>query len=248
MDLRVNSDRDRILRNEPELVVTLAEKAYDNLRQDIVRGAFVPGSPLRLADLGERYGMGFSPLREALNRLQSERLVTSESLRGFRVAPLSLAEFEDALATRLVIESEALAASIRLGGDDWAAGVVSALYALRLQADRQGQSADLWSLEARHHQFHRVLLSACGSGWLMEFFERLYMATERYRLPILMASTGASSRDIQAEHSDLADAALARDAAQAQALLRAHYLRTADTIRANLKPSTAQERPARQRA
>ena len=85
MDLRVNSDRDRILRNEPELVVTLAEKAYDNLRQDIVRGAFVPGSPLRLADLGERYGMGFSPLREALNRLQSERLVTSESLRGFRV-------------------------------------------------------------------------------------------------------------------------------------------------------------------
>jgi DNA-binding GntR family transcriptional regulator len=39
---------------------------------------------LRLAELSERYGMGFSPLREALNRLQAERLVTAESLRGFK--------------------------------------------------------------------------------------------------------------------------------------------------------------------
>ena len=51
-----------------------------------------PGSPLRLADLSARYDMGFSPLREALNRLQAERLVIAEALRGFRVAPLSLDE------------------------------------------------------------------------------------------------------------------------------------------------------------
>jgi len=212
--------------------MTLAEKAYTSLRQDILRGAFASGSPLRLADLGERYGMGFSPLREALNRLQAERLVTSESLRGFRVAPLSLAEFEDALATRLMIEGQALRLSIAKGGDDWAAGIVSSLYALRLQAERKD---DLAELESRHHAFHRALLTACASPWLLEFFERLYMATERYRLPALGAA-GRGNRDIMAEHSAIADAVLARDAAAAEALLADHYLRTAGMIRAQMGP------------
>lgn len=215
--------------------MTLAQKAYDGLRQDIVRGAFAPGSPLRLAELGERYGMGFSPLREALNRLQAERLVTSESLRGFRVAPLSLAEFEDALSMRLMIETEALRLSVRQGGDDWGGAIVAALYALKQQAERKG---DIWELESRHHAFHRALLAGCGSAWMLEFFERLYAATERYRIPVLLASDGRGGRDIQAEHSALADAVLARDAARAEALLVAHYQRTADVIRAKMTGKT----------
>lgn len=214
--------------------MTLARKAYDNLRRDILRGSFAPESPLRLAELGERYGMGFSPLREALNRLNGERLVTSESLRGFRVAPLSLAEFEDALRNRLLIETEALRLSIANGDDAWAAGVVAALYALQLQAGREGEAADLWELEARHHSFHRMLLSGCGSDWMMEFFERLYAATERYRLPVLLASASLHQRDIQAEHAALAEAALARDSNAAITLLHQHYDRTAQMIREGL--------------
>ena len=224
--------------------MTLAEKAYDSLRRDILRGAFPPGSPLRLADLGDRYGMGFSPLREALNRLHAERLVTAESLRGFRVAPLSAAEFEDALTARQLIETEALRAAIARGDDDWAAGIVSALYALKLQADRQGQGGDLWELEARHHAFHRALLAACGSDWLLEFFERLYAATERYRLPALAAGSGPGKRDIQAEHAAIADAALARDVGKAVELLCQHYQRTAETIRARMPVSPADARRA----
>lgn len=213
--------------------MTLAEKAYDQLRQDIVRGAFVAGKPLRLADLSERYGMGFSPLREALNRLAAERLVTAESLRGFKVAPLSLAEFEDALRARILVESEALRLAIAQGDDDWAAALVAALYALKLQVERKGQ-ADIWELEARHHAFHRALLSACNSPWLMEIFERLYTATERYRIPVLLSAAGQPGRDIHAEHAALAEAVLGRDAPQAVRLLTAHYGRTGEAIRARI--------------
>ena len=56
--------------------------------------------------LRQRYGLSFSPLREALMRLQSERLVLSTALRGFSVAPLSREEIEDATETRILIESE----------------------------------------------------------------------------------------------------------------------------------------------
>ena len=214
--------------------MTLAEKAYVSLRKDIVEGCFAPESPLRLADLSERYGMGFSPLREALNRLQAERLVTAESLRGFRVSARSLAEFEDALRARLLVETEALRLAIASGDDGWEASIVAALYALRLQARRQGGDVD--ELKARHHAFHRSLLVACGSDWLMDFFERLYAATERYRIPALIAA-GPQKRDIDAEHGAIADAVLARDTRRAEELLRDHYLRTAVTIRSGLAPA-----------
>lgn len=214
--------------------MTLAEKAYLSLRNDIVRGSLPSGSALKMAELSTRYNMGFSPLREALSRLQGERLVSAESLRGFRVSDLSLAEFEDALQTRLLIETEAFRLSMQRGDDDWAAQVVAANYALKLQAERQTDGGELWELETRHHAFHRALLAACGSRWMLDFFEQLYMATDRYRLPILISRNGKSGRDVVAEHAALADAALARDVDRAIALLHAHYDATAATIRAGL--------------
>jgi GntR family carbon starvation induced transcriptional regulator len=218
--------------------MTLAEKAYDALRHDIIRGALAAERPLRLAELSERYGMGFSPLREALNRLQAERLVTAESLRGFRVAPLSLEELHDAVALRILIETEALRTSIRLGDDNWAAGIVSALYALKVQAARKGSDADIWTLEARHHAFHRSLLSACKSPWTLEFVERLYAATERYRIPVLLAAALPQGRDVQAEHGALAEATLDRDPDKATALLKEHYLKTVAALAEAIRPNS----------
>ncbi|MDX8437478.1 FCD domain-containing protein [Mesorhizobium abyssinicae] len=225
--------------------MTLAQKAYDALRHDIIRGELPPGRPLRLADLGERYGMGFSPLREALNRLQAERLVTAESLRGFRVAPLSLDELHDATSLRIVIETEALKASIKNGDDAWASGIVSSLYALNVQAARTGPEADIWTLEKRHHAFHRALLAGCNSPWTLEFFERLYAATERYRIPVLLASARPVGRDVQAEHGALAEATLDRDADKASVLLEQHYLRTVEDLAEVISSSKGVPLPVR---
>ncbi len=225
--------------------MTLAEKAYDALRREIVGGTLKPGAPLRMAQLSERYGMGFSPLREALNRLQAERLVTSVALKGFSVAPLSMEEMWDATNTRILIESRALRLSIEQGGDEWEAGIVGALHALLLQAARGTASEDdARALETRHHAFHKALLLACGSGWLMEFFQRLYVESERYRHPVLAPRAGAPTRDvprdIQAEHEALAKATLARDADLACALLADHYRRTAQRLDSLMAPAAAE--------
>jgi hypothetical protein len=144
---------------------TLGEAAYQRLRADIVVGTFRAGEPLRLEALKQRYGLSFSPLREALMRLQSERLVASTALRGFSVAPLSREEIEDATETRILIESEALRRSMRNGDDDWEARIVAAFHALSLQVERQSrnsgpvETADLFAMEERHHHFHRALIA-----------------------------------------------------------------------------------------
>lgn len=217
--------------------MTLAEKAYDSMRHDIVTGDLKPGAPLRMAQLAERYDMGFSPLREALNRLQAERLVTSVALKGFSVAPLSLDEMWDATNTRILIESRALRLSISHGGDEWEAAIVGSLHALLLQAARgTARDEDARALESRHHAFHYALIGACGSNWLLEFFQRLYVESERYRHPMLAPRPQSPSnaadlpRDVQAEHDALAKATLARDADLATALLADHYRRTAQRL------------------
>ncbi len=137
------------------------------------------------------------------------------------MAPLSLEELHDTTSLRILIETEALEASIRNGDDAWASGIVSSLYALNVQAARTGPDADIWTLEKRHHAFHRALLAACNSPWTLEFFERLYAATERYRIPVLLASALPVGRDVQAEHSALAQAALDRNAKESVRLARA---------------------------
>jgi len=53
--------------------ITLAEQVYRSLRRDLISGDIEPGQSLRLEFLKQRYGISFSPIREALNRLQSER-------------------------------------------------------------------------------------------------------------------------------------------------------------------------------
>ncbi|WJR78924.1 GntR family transcriptional regulator [Bradyrhizobium sp. NP1] len=219
---------------------TLGEAAYQRLRADIVAGNLDAGKPLRLEALRQRYGFSFSPLREALMRLQSERLVLSTALRGFSVAPLSREEMRDATETRILIESEALRRSMRDGDDDWEAGIVAAFHALTLQVERQSRSAgkldaaDIFAMEERHHHFHRALIADCGSPRLLELADQLYVETQRYRLPSLIGrAPGKQRRDVSAEHQEIMDATLRRSEAAVRHLAE-HYRRTALVIEASL--------------
>ena len=74
---------------------TLAEGAYRALRRDIIEGRLAPGEKLRVEHLKDNYGVGAGTLREALSLLISDALVVSQGQRGFRVAPVSLADFDD---------------------------------------------------------------------------------------------------------------------------------------------------------
>jgi GntR family transcriptional regulator, carbon starvation induced regulator len=200
--------------------MTLTDTAYAHLRRDILSGDLAPGSPLRLETLRARYGMGFSPLREALNRLAAERLTVAAAQRGFTVAPISTPEMWDAIETRILIEGQALRLSMARGGDAWETGIVAARHALALAAARDPGAV----LEDRHRDFHRALIAGCASPWLLDIAGQLYAQTERYRAPML-ARGATAGRDLAAEHGALADAALARDPA-APDLLADHYRAT----------------------
>ena len=104
---------------------------FQSLRSDIVNGSLKPGARLRFIELQARYGIGTSPIREALSRLAADRLVIQEVNRGFSVPPLSLEDFADITELRLTLERGAIRASIARGDEAWEEELVLAHHRLR---------------------------------------------------------------------------------------------------------------------
>lgn len=217
--------------SEPEK--TSSERAYRLLREDIVSGGLAPGLKLKVEMLRNRYGLGAGPLREALSRLSSDRLVILEGQRGFEVAPMSIEDARDIGNVRRMLEAEALAISIENGDDEWEGDVVAAYHRLeRVERRMEMGDRDFPEWEARNRQFHHALVKACGSVWLMRLRAQMFDQHERYRRLSRVTSVGL--RDISAEHKALLTAAIDRDVAGARVLIAQHIQRTTDTVIAAL--------------
>ena len=220
--------------NAPLPEKTLADRALGLLREDILAGRLAPDARLKLNELQERYDLGISPLREALMRLSVEGHVVAEGQKGFRVAPISLADLADLTRARKDIEQVALAAAIERGGPDWEAAVMAAYHLLsRTPLPRntgEQEAASTW--EARHRAFHHALVSACGSQWILRMHSQLVDHSERYRRVRLFHSAlpRQLARDVQAEHKAILDAVLSRDARRATKLVCEHIDRTAEAV------------------
>lgn len=213
---------------------TLVEGAYQRLRRDIIEGVHPPGEKLRVEHLKDQYDVGAGTLREALLLLVTDALVVAQGQRGFRVAPISIEDFEDITRTRILLETEALRQSIALGGEDWEAGIVAAFHRLSRAEQKLGDQEDYahtaaedW--EKRNRAFHDALIAASPSRWIRHFQNILYQQSERYRRISLFRRP--IPRDVHAEHEALFDATMARDADRATAILAEHILRTLESVR-----------------
>lgn len=221
---------------------TLSDAAFLRIKSDIVSGALRPGAKLKVPDLVERYGVGASPLREALARLSAEHLVTLEGQRGFTVAPISRTEFEDLTTVRRLIEGEAVSRSVRLGGVDWETRIVAAFF--RLQRAQQAclDNDYAWSeeWERSNREFHEAAVSESGSLWLLRLRRSFYSQCERYRR--IAFAQPRVPRSAEADHKAIMDACLARNVALARRLSEEHIAKTAERV----MPLLPQAEPARQ--
>jgi DNA-binding GntR family transcriptional regulator len=213
--------------NLPE--ATLAESAARRLRRDIVAGSLPPEARLRLRDLAAKYGLGATPLREALARLAAEGLVVLEGQKGFSVPPVTRAHLHDITRSRQIAEAEALRLAMAEGGPAWEDGIVAALSLLRHEIGRRDPASEDWldRYEARHHRFHAALIAGCPLPSLKRFCDDLYVQKTRYRRVI--KSAVHDWHMMLAEHERLAELTLARDAAAAEALV-VHIGRTAQQV------------------
>jgi GntR family transcriptional regulator, carbon starvation induced regulator len=209
---------------------TRASAVYERLREDIAHGLLEPGSKLRVEAMCQRYGVGASPLREALSRLSAEGLVDRTDLRGFSVAPLHWDELPILTQNRIQLESLALRDSIEHRDPALEDELVLLLH--RLSRTPRSLSPDSYvanpQWETLHREFHRTLLSRCPSRWLRGFCDSL--AEESYRFRQVAAGKSFTSRGEHAEHVAVFEAVIAGRTDEAVRALENHYRRTAAVV------------------
>ena len=206
---------------------TLIERAYAQLRDDIVEGRLAPGEKLRVEHLKAHYGVGAGTLREAITRLASDALVVAEGQRGFRVAPIAADDLEDLTRLRLHIEIDALRQSIRAGGAAWRAQLQQAYDELSA-VEQPIRAADRRRWELLNARFHETLIAAQGSPWTLKMLRLLSRQGERYRRYLI--DIPDSGRNVHAEHREIFELAMSGMEARAALALEAHIRATPDLL------------------
>ncbi|MFB7598824.1 GntR family transcriptional regulator [Streptomyces sp. NPDC056160] len=207
----------------------LSEQVYALLRDAIMRGDHAPGDALKPQDIAREQGVSLAVVREALVRVVGEGLADRLPNRGFAVPAFSDRRWQEIAEARRTIEPVMLRMSVERGDVDWEARVRAAHHRLARTpafAPEEGEHYTAVWAEA-HRVFHRTLLEGCGNPVLMETFDRLWTASELARR---WSAQRDPHRDGADEHRRLEEAALARDAGTAAAVLIRHLTLTAAAL------------------
>ena len=152
-------------------VVTVQQRVYSELRTDILLGRIAPGEPLTIRGLAERLGVSAMPIREALRRLAAERAVELLGNRRIRIPVMSPERFDDLLAARIALETEA--ASRALGYVDDA--LIAKLVEYNDEVDEGVRIRDYDRWLAGNFAFHSTLYSAQPDSVFVPLIESLWL-------------------------------------------------------------------------
>lgn len=191
------------------------EQAADAVRQAILSGRLLPGTPLREAALAEELGVSRSTIREAARVLASEGLVRYQMNRGIVVADITGADAADIYAARAAVELAAADALTRHRDP----AVYARLADLVEQIERAFGRGDTAAVLDGDRLFHATLVAAAGSPRLSRFYGQLQ---QEQRLALALAER--SSRELGRtadDHRQLLDA-LHGSRTRARAELTAH--------------------------
>ena len=177
----------------------------------IDQGIYRPGDRLVESELAERFGVSRTPIREALQRLETQRLLTRDG-RSLIVASLDHAQMAELYAVRQ--ELEALAA--RLAAQHAAVEEVQVLRDM-VEADRV-LLGDPQALARANRRFHYQIHLASHNRYLVQQLDLVY------RSMALMARTSLAAKGrgekALAEHLEIVEAIAARDGERAARALR----------------------------
>ncbi|GHE40187.1 GntR family transcriptional regulator [Streptomyces capitiformicae] len=200
--------------------ISLAERAYRAIRDRLVMLEIRPGAPINEEQLGQSLGVGRTPVREALKRLQYERLITTYPRRGTFATEVNITDLAHISEVRQELEPLAAAQAARRA----TATDRATLTALRreLESVASGESRGYDSTELMHLdlQVHRAIYAAAHNPYLEDTLVRHdNLATRIWCLFIDRLSDMAGHVE---EHGPLIEAIVAGEPEKAAQLARGH--------------------------
>lgn len=191
----------------------LNDRIYQSLKWSLIIGEYFPGSVLSIRSLAKKMGTSTMPVREALNRLASERLLTSSVKRSYRVAELDPKQVADQFFVRARLESIAT----QLAVSNLTSPQIDELESLARMMVRDIENGDNENYIVRNYNFHFSIYAASKNEELFWSIERLWAQTGPYLAQVVR--TQDMPMDWQVLHIDIAEAIRSRNAELAAQLI-----------------------------
>lgn len=201
---------------------TKGQAVYIELRSRILSGEILPDSVLNQETLAAQLGVSTTPLREALQRLEAERLVSLRAHREVTVASLSVRELSEIFGVRQQLDPYAGAIAAANATDD-------ELKMIQTSVPVPGPPGSEATGEG-NRRFHRAIYVCSGNELLTTILDSLWDRTECYRRILIPDDIGGHI-DPEPTHSEIAAALSNRDSTAAADLLRRHIEATENTLK-----------------
>ena len=150
----------------------LKDKAYEIIREKIVNCEFAPGSILNESELIEEIGASRTPIREALNKLEQENLVTIVPKKCIIVRGITIDDIAEVFDARAVIEPQVL----KLYADRISQRFLEDYY------ERCRKATDTQEQIRLDEEFHEVLYQVCDNKYLREVLRMVEGMDHRNRV------------------------------------------------------------------
>jgi DNA-binding GntR family transcriptional regulator len=208
--------------------LTLWERVYRHLRQQILEDRLPPGTELSEVALSRELAVSRGPIREAIGRLAAEGLVTVRPRRGAEVRSLTPAELIDSYQVREALEVLAVRLAVpRITSSDLAR--LDELVEAMAEFARTDQVADFF---AANVAFHELLCELSGNQKLREVHHRLEGEISRFQARTLALRGNLDSS--VSEHRAILAAVRLRDVDKACDLTAAHIRVPAQRLQESL--------------
>jgi DNA-binding GntR family transcriptional regulator len=201
-------------------VDSLAERAYRSLREQIATGGLAPGERVTERGLGMRLGVSATPVREALRRLEQERLVERVNARQLRIA----AHSEESLRELLYTEAVVRAAAARFATAKITEETLDAMEALIVELEQDPETGDPEHQLSLARRFDELLLASASNPVLAGLIDTVSVFGWSRRLRAVRAMHDAPEvglGQIRA-HRRILTALRDRDADRVEVLTREH--------------------------
>ena len=198
---------------------TLASRAFDSIKADIISGKLAQGTKIVESDLALKYGISRGPLREAIHRLEQIKLIVRIPHAGSRVVSLDSKMMEDIYTAREALEGMAARLATRLMSDDEIAAL-SALLDLHEAAIGETEGKAYFQREG-DIDFHFRIAQARQNQWILENLNgELYQLIRMCRHQ--SGQFPARAQTALNQHRQIATAIAQRDEELAEILMRRH--------------------------
>jgi DNA-binding GntR family transcriptional regulator len=212
----------------------MSDVVYEQLQAFLLDGVIQPGERIRVDELSRRLGVSQTPVRESLNRLEAEDLVTKTHLIGYSASPkLTPERFEDLFEARFLIEP--YCSGLAAGRHQRVEVEQIAGIAADLQARYQAGTMSYGAFARKDAEFHQAIIAATGNSYFGEIFAKLHCHLQLFRL---LRDSRVTEEALE-EHDLILTAIRRRDTEAADRAMHAHLTASRNRLRSAFESTPA---------